>query len=136
MKRKLWISSILSMVMIMIFAVQALAATEVSSKNFNLSGKDFQFHGMKYLVVESNGSVTVGFNHMNSDSWEIGVMLQNEETFNTTDLIILNKNRSSYTFKNVKAGKEYLIRMENRNNSSISGNLAYSWSGKWGSWIE
>lgn len=132
MKKKLFMT-LLSVLMVFSFAMPAFA--EVSSKNFDLAKNGSSVNVFSYLDVDPKGTVEFSINNITSSSWNIKVTLTNGNTGNYVEKL-LTKASPSGKFTNLNGSDSYIIAVTNVDNASRKGTLNFSWTGKWGGFIE
>ncbi|SMG29250.1 hypothetical protein [Paenibacillus aquistagni] len=137
MKKKI-IMSLLSVFMMICFAVPVFA--EVSSSTFNLtkagSSGGNSYNVGRYLDVDSKGTVEFSIHGTNvARGWNIQVSLINGSTGKSAGKVTLTDTKTSGKFTNLLASDSYIIAVKNLDSSSRSGTFNYSWTGKWGGFI-
>lgn len=125
--------TVLSILMVFSFAIPAFA--EVSSKNFNLAQNGSAVDVLTYLNVDPKGSVEFSINNITDSSWNLKVTLYNGNTGNFVEKV-LNKANPSGKFSNLVGSDSYIISVKNIDNTSHKGTLNFSWTGKWGGFVE
>ncbi|WP_028563767.1 hypothetical protein [Paenibacillus pinihumi] len=131
MKKKIFMT-LLSVLMVFSFAMPAFA--EVYSINFNLAQNGSSANVWSYLDVDSKGTVEFSIKDIKDKNWNIKVKLTNGNTGKSVEKV-LTQSSTSGKFTNLLASDSYIISVTNVDNSARSGTLNFSWTGKWGGFI-
>lgn len=132
MKKKIGFSSFIIFMLTLIVAVPVFAAQ--GSQSFTVSPGMGNFNTLKRaLNVNSGGSITVSLDNVPRGS-SIRVVVYNVLSGNEVSYVF-TANGQSKTFTNFKTG-EYCIRIENAGTGTVSGSIAFTWSGTWGRYLE